>query len=84
MSGTKAVYAASLDPITNGHLWVINRGIELFDEFVVSVAINPAKTGRYFFSEKERMSLAGQCIPENVPVIAIGPMYLVDFAQQEK
>lgn len=79
MNRTKAIYAASLDPITNGHLWVIDQGIKLFDEIVVAVAVNPSKVGKYFFEEEERRLLAQMSIPWGIQVVRIGPKYLVDF-----
>ena len=44
----KAVYPGSFDPITNGHLNIINRASKLYDELIVLVAISPAK--KPFFS----------------------------------
>ncbi len=41
-----AVLAGAFDPITNGHLDVIRRGAELFDEIIVAVGANPAKTSQ--------------------------------------
>ena len=51
----RCVYAASFDPITNGHLWVIEQGERLFDELIVAIGTNPDK--RYEFSLEERVSL---------------------------
>lgn len=51
----RCVYAASFDPITNGHLWVIEQGEQLFDELIVAIGTNPDK--RYKFSIDERVSL---------------------------
>jgi len=51
----RCVYAASFDPITNGHLWVIEQGEQLFDELIVAIGTNPDK--RYEFSLEERISL---------------------------
>ena len=33
----KAVYAGSFDPITNGHLWMIEQGVQIFDHLVVAI-----------------------------------------------
>ena len=51
----RCVYAASFDPITNGHLWVVEQGERLFDELIVAIGTNPDK--RYEFSIAERLSL---------------------------
>ena len=40
----RAVYPGSFDPLTNGHLDLIERSLRLFDELVVAVVTNPAKT----------------------------------------
>jgi len=84
MNKTKAIYAASLDPITFGHLWVIRQGLELFDELVVCIAVNPSKVGRYLFSAEERASMAIASVPAGALVKTIGPNYLVDFIRQER
>jgi pantetheine-phosphate adenylyltransferase len=52
---TVAVYAGSFDPITNGHLWVIQEGLRLFDRLIVAVGNNPAKKG--MFTPRERREL---------------------------
>lgn len=50
-----AVFPGQFDPITNGHLDVIRRGVKLFDELVVAVGINPEK--RELFSLDERVEM---------------------------
>src|SRR4051794_35226819 len=50
-----AVFPGQFDPITNGHLDVIRRGVALFDELIVAVGINPEK--RELFSIDERVSM---------------------------
>lgn len=50
-----AVYPGSFDPITNGHLDVLERALKIFDEVVVLVAINPTKKTR--FSAQERLEM---------------------------
>lgn len=47
-----AVYPGSFDPITNGHVDIIKRGIRIFDEIIVLVAYNPRKSS--LFSVEER------------------------------
>jgi len=51
-----AVYAGSFDPVTNGHLWMIERGADLFDELIVAVGVNPDKR-KYLFSIEERVGM---------------------------
>lgn len=53
-----AIYPGSFDPITNGHIDIIQRGTEIFDELIVAVAHNPQKVN--LFSEKERMDMIRQ------------------------
>jgi pantetheine-phosphate adenylyltransferase len=50
-----AVYPGSFDPITNGHLDIIERASRLFDKVIVTIAINPNKTP--LFSEEERRDM---------------------------
>ena len=51
----KAVYPGSFDPITNGHLNIINRASKLYDELIVLVAISPTK--KPFFSIEEKVNM---------------------------
>ena len=55
-----AIYPGSFDPITNGHLDILNRALQIFDEVIVLVAVNPNKTGR--FSVKERCDMIKEAI----------------------
>ncbi len=50
-----AIYPGSFDPLTNGHVAIIQRGLKLFDRLVVAVANNPAK--RPLFTVDERKQL---------------------------
>lgn len=68
----KAVYPGSFDPITHGHIDIITRGRELFDEFIVAVSANPESLREIdpamtpakepLFSLEERMSLVEQSV----------------------
>ena len=77
-----AVYAGSFDPPTNGHLWMIERGLELFDHLYVAIGSNPSKS--YTFSVQERMDLLKQSIPscERLTISHFDNRYLVDYAQE--
>ena len=59
MSTSLAVYAGSFDPVTNGHLDVLERGARLFDRVIVAVGIHP--TRKPLFSTEERLALLGEC-----------------------
>jgi pantetheine-phosphate adenylyltransferase len=50
-----AVFPGQFDPITNGHLDIIRRGAELFEELIVAVGVNPEK--RELFSLDERVEM---------------------------
>jgi len=43
-----AVYPGSFDPITNGHVDIIRRSLQVFDEVIVAVAFNPDKDSAWF------------------------------------
>jgi len=58
-----AVYPGSFDPITNGHLDIIQRALEFVDELVIAILVNPEK--KALFSVRERMGLMRKVIPEN-------------------
>jgi pantetheine-phosphate adenylyltransferase len=51
----RAIYPGSFDPVTNGHLDIIQRGCKLFDEIIVAVLVNPEKTA--FFTIEERSDI---------------------------
>ena len=57
-----AIYPGSFDPITNGHLDVLKRSLEVFDKVVVLVAINPDKSSR--FSPAERVEMIKEAVKD--------------------
>ncbi|MBM4314635.1 MAG: pantetheine-phosphate adenylyltransferase [Deltaproteobacteria bacterium] len=75
-----AVYPGSFDPITNGHVDIINRGLRMFDELVVLVAYNPNK--KSLFSVDERLEMIREVIKDcnNIRVESFGGL-LVDFVK---
>ena len=80
-----AIYPGSFDPVTNGHLDVIQRACTLFDELIVAVAFNDQKSKSTLFSIDERIELLRQTCAHNssVRVVRLGGL-LVKFAKQEK
>jgi len=56
----RAVFPGSFDPITNGHLDVIERGMKLFDELIIAVGKSPVKN--QLFTPEERMEMIDEII----------------------
>lgn len=54
----KAVYPGTFDPVTNGHLDIIERALKIFDSLIVAVTDNPGK--KSLFSLKERVDMLKQ------------------------
>lgn len=79
----RAIYPGSFDPVTNGHLDVIERARKLFDEVIVAVAHNDQK--HPLFSLEERLDLLRATIGRTDQV-EIAPMdgLLVNFARERK
>ncbi|HYA15239.1 MAG TPA: pantetheine-phosphate adenylyltransferase [Syntrophales bacterium] len=78
----RAVYPGSFDPITNGHIDLINRGSRMFDEIIVLIAHNPNKAS-YLFSVEERMDLVTEALKgrEGVKVDCYDGL-LVDYVKK--
>jgi pantetheine-phosphate adenylyltransferase len=79
----RAVYPGFFDPITNGHIDIILRGLRLFDKIIVAVLKNPKK--RPLFSTKERVGMI-KAIFAREPKIEVKAFdgLLVDFAKTNK
>lgn len=82
MKKITAIYPGTFDPITNGHLDLVARASQLYDEVIVAVAANKTKTP--LFSLVERVALVQQITTEftNVRVIGFDNL-LVDCAKQQ-
>lgn len=82
MSKRVAVYPGSFDPITNGHLDIILRGLNIFDELIVAVAHNVAKTG--LFSIDERLDLIREAV-KDYPQVRVDTFrgLLVDYLTRQ-
>ena len=64
----KALYAGSFDPVTNGHLNIIERAARMYDSLTVAVAVNPQKTG--FFTIDERVEIARE-VTKHIPNVKV-------------
>ncbi|HKC63318.1 MAG TPA: pantetheine-phosphate adenylyltransferase [Pyrinomonadaceae bacterium] len=58
----RAIYPGSFDPVTNGHLDIIERGCKLFDEIIIAILVNPDK--KPFFTIEERREMLLQVTTE--------------------
>ena len=75
----KAIYPGSFDPVTYGHIDIIERASDIFDELIVAVLNNKAKTP--LFSVDERVNILNEvlCGLPNVKILSYEGL-LVDFA----
>lgn len=79
MSKKAAIYPGFFDPITNGHLSVIKRGLEIFDKLIIGILNNPQKIP--LFSIEERILMIREAVKgdENVEIDTFDGL-LVDYA----
>lgn len=77
-----AVFPGTFDPITNGHLDIIERGLKIFDGLIVAVAENPGKTP--LFTVEERVEMVRESIGarEGVEVESFNTL-LVDYLKEK-
>jgi len=68
LSPTKAVYTGSFDPVTLGHLHIIERSAKLYSSLVVGVGVNSAKQS--FFSTEERIALIER-VTQHLPHVTV-------------
>jgi pantetheine-phosphate adenylyltransferase len=76
-----ALFAASFDPITNGHLDMVHRARAIFPELVVAVATNVAKNGTFNVAERLDMLRGALAGLDNVRITQFDGL-LVDFARE--
>lgn len=82
MPKRKAIYPGSFDPITNGHLDVLERAAGVFDELIVAVARDNNKQS--LFTVDERVAMIREAVRiENVTVVPFDGL-LVEFAAKEQ
>ena len=77
------IYPGSFDPITNGHLDVIERAAKLFDRVIVAVAVNSSKDPLFTKDQRQEQITEAVAALGNVEVSAFDGL-LVDFARDQK
>jgi pantetheine-phosphate adenylyltransferase len=78
------VYAGSFDPITNGHIDLLERALKMFDNIIIAVAENPAKKPLFTLEERLeliRASLANLAEPHRIKVDSFKGL-LVDYVER--
>lgn len=82
MPESKAIYPGSFDPITNGHVDIIRRGLRVFEGIIVAVLKNPKKAPLFTTKERVRMIQEIFAADKEVEVQAFDGL-LVDFARSK-
>jgi len=81
----RAIYPGTFDPVTLGHIDIVRRGLELFQELIVGIAENPKKKPLFSLKERKEMfieSLREFNLLERVEVKTFNSL-LVEFAKRE-
>ena len=79
----KVIYPGTFDPITNGHLDIMTRAADMFDQIIIGVAASPSK--KTLFSLEERVKLVEESTSHLSNVSAAGfSGLLVDFAREQQ
>lgn len=78
----KAIYTGTFDPITNGHIDILTRGLKIFDEIIIAIGINDTK--QPMFDIDKRVNMIKETIKNlnNVSVLTFDTL-LVDFAKKQ-
>ncbi|MFP2933318.1 pantetheine-phosphate adenylyltransferase [Pyxidicoccus sp. 3LG] len=75
-----AIYPGSFDPLTNGHLSLIQRSLKMFDRLIVAIAVNPKKTP--LFTEDERRELIRDAVKDDRVEVDAFHGLLVDYVKR--
>ena len=81
--GNVAVYPGSFDPITNGHMDIIERGLGIFDKIIVTVGRNPNK--KTLFTVEERLTMIREAVGDD-PRVEVDSFtgLLVDYVEKSE
>ncbi|WP_394129191.1 pantetheine-phosphate adenylyltransferase [Shewanella maritima] len=78
----RAIYPGTFDPVTNGHVDLIERAAKLFKHVVVAIAANPSKKPRFTLDERVALLTTVTQHLDNVEVVGFSGL-LVDFAKEQ-
>ena len=81
----RAIFPGSFDPLTNGHLDVIQRGVKLFDELIVAVGRSPVKN--QLFTPEERVEMIAELLEQkDLPGVSVESFegLTVEYAARKK
>ncbi|MFN7947807.1 MAG: pantetheine-phosphate adenylyltransferase [Blastocatellia bacterium] len=80
----RAIYPGTFDPVTNGHLDIIERACRLFDEVIVAILINPGKNP--MFTLDERIAILNEVLNSRFPQVQVDTFdgLLVDYAARHQ
>ncbi|CAG1020617.1 Phosphopantetheine adenylyltransferase [Patescibacteria group bacterium] len=79
-----AVYSGSFDIVTEGHLWMIKKGIELFDKLIVGIGTNPSKQTLFDFkTRKQLLEMVCADLSDKLSIEDFSNLALVQFAHDK-
>ena len=73
----KAIYAGTFDPITNGHMDIINRSMQFCDKLIIGIGLNPSK--KTMFSEEERIKQINVAVDKGVEFLTSTNIEVASF-----
>ncbi len=81
---TCAIYPGSFDPLTNGHVDIIKRGLKLFDTIIIAILHNPSKQSLFTINErKDMIEQSVKQLSDKIQIDSFGGL-LVNYAVQKK
>lgn len=83
MKNITAIYPGTFDPITNGHLDIIERSCSIFDKVIVAIAVNPSKTPLFTLSERKEMIVKVTSHLKNTETDSFNGL-LMNYAEKKK
>ena len=81
--GKRAVYPGMFDPMHNGHLDLIQRSLQIFDELIVAVVANPSKQPLFSVHERLEMIYEATADLSNLRIVAFDGL-LIDLVKRER